>query len=159
MTAIVCVSQNWGIGRDGALLFRISADLKRFKALTVGKTAILGRKTLDTFPGGKPLKDRRNIVLSRRELDIPGAEIAHSFEEAAALGGDDAIVIGGASVYMALLSRCDRVYVTKVDAAPDADSFFPDLDDNPDWRVASESEVFEENGLKFRFVDYIRNCN
>ena len=159
MTAIVCVSQNWGIGRDGALLFRISADLKRFKALTVGKTVILGRKTLDTFPGGKPLKDRRNIVLSRRELDIPGAEIAHSFEEAAALGGDDAIVIGGASVYMALLARCDRVYVTKVDAAPDADSFFPDLDDNPDWRVASESEVFEENGLKFRFVDYIRNCN
>ena len=159
MTAIVCVSQNWGIGRDGALLFRISADLKRFKALTVGKTVILGRKTLDTFPGGKPLKDRRNIVLSRRELDIPGAEIAHSFEEAAALGGDDAIVIGGASVYMALLSRCDRVYVTKVDAAPDADSFFPDLDDNPDWRVESESEVFKENGLKFRFVDYIRNCN
>lgn len=157
MTAIVCVSQNWGIGRDGALLFRISADLKRFKALTVGKTVILGRKTLDTFPGGKPLKDRRNIVLSRRELDIPGAEIAHSFEEAAALGGDDAIVIGGASVYMALLSRCDRVYVTKVDAAPDADSFFPDLDDNPDWRVASESEVFEENGLKFQFVDYVRN--
>ena len=156
MTAIVCVSQNWGIGRDGALLFRISADLKRFKALTVGKTVILGRKTLDTFPGGKPLKDRRNIVLSRRELDIPGAEIAHSFEEAAALGGDDALV-GGASVYMALLSRCDRVYVTKVDAAPDADSFFPDLDDNPDWRVASESEVFEENGLKFRFVDYVRN--
>ena len=159
MTAIVCVSQNWGIGRDGALLFRISADLKRFKALTVGKTVILGRKTLDTFPGGKPLKDRRNIVLSRRELDIPGAEIAHSFEEATAFGGDDAIVIGGASVYMALLSRCDRVYVTKVDAAPDADSFFPNLDDNPDWRVASESEIFEENGLKFRFVDYIRNCN
>ncbi len=159
MTAIVCVSQNWGIGRDGALLFRISADLKRFKALTVGKTVILGRKTLDTFPGGKPLKDRRNIVLSRRELDIPGAEIAHSFEEAAALGGDDAIVIGGASVYMALLGRCDRVCVTKVLADADADSFFPRLDDNPDWRVASESEVFEENGLKFRFVDYIRNCN
>ena len=159
MTAIVCVSQNWGIGRDGALLFRISADLKRFKALTVGKTVILGRKTLDTFPGGKPLKDRRNIVLTRRERSIPGAEIVHSFDEAIALGGDDALVIGGASVYMALLSRCDRVYVTKVDAAPDADSFFPDLDDNPDWRVASESEVFEENGLKFRFVDYIRNCN
>ena len=157
MTAIVCVSQNWGIGRDGALLFRISADLKRFKALTDGKTVILGRKTLDTFPGGKPLKDRRNIVLSRRELDIPGAEIAHSFEEAAALGGDDAIVIGGASVYMALLGRCDRVCVTKVLADADADSFFPRLDDNPDWRVASESEVFEENGLKFQFVDYVRN--
>ena len=156
MTAIVCVSRSWGIGREGALLFHISADLKRFKSLTVGRTVILGRKTLDTFPGGKPLKDRRNIVLSHRDLDVPGAEIAHSFDEAAALGGDDAIVIGGASVYMALLSRCDRVYVTKVDADPDADSFFPNLDDNPDWRIESESETFEENGLKFRYVDYVR---
>ena len=106
MTAIVCVSQSWGIGRDGALLFRISADHKRFRALTVGKTVILGHKTLDTFPGGKPLKDRRNIVLSHRDLDVSGAEIAHSFDEAAALGGDDAIVSGCASVYMARLSRC-----------------------------------------------------
>ena len=97
MTAIVCVSRSWGIGRDGALLFRISADHKRFRTLTVGKTVILGHKTLDTFPGGKPLKDRRNIVLSHRDLDVPGAEIAHSFDAAAALGGDDAIVIGGAS--------------------------------------------------------------
>ena len=138
MTAIVCVSQSWGIGRDGALLFRISADHKRFRTLTVGKTVILGHKTLDTFPGGKPLKDRRNIVLSHRDLDVPGAEIAHSFDEAAALGGDDAIVIGGA------------------DSDPDADSFFPNLDDNPDWRIESESETFEENGLKFRYVDYVR---
>ena len=134
MTAIVCVSQSWGIGRDGALLFRISADHKRFRTLTVGKTVILGHKTLDTFPGGKPLKDRRNIVLSHRDLDVPG----------------------GASVYMALLSRCDRVYVTKADSDPDADSFFPNLDDNPDWRIESESETFEENGLKFRYVDYVR---
>ena len=157
MTAIVCVSKSWGIGRDGALLFLISDDHKRFRSLTVGKTVILGHKTLDTFPDGRPLKDRRNIVLSHRDLDIPGAEIAHSFDEAAALGGDDAIVIGGASVYMALLARCDRVYVTKVDADPDADSFFPNLDDNPDWRIDSESKVFEENGLKFQYVDYVRN--
>ena len=156
MTAIVCVSKSWGIGRDGALLFLISDDHKRFRSLTVGKTVILGHKTLDTFPDGRPLKDRRNIVLSHRDLDVPGAEIARSFDAAAALGGDDAIVIGGASVYMALLSRCDRVYVTKVDADPDADSFFPNLDDNPDWRIESESETFEENGLKFRYVDYVR---
>jgi len=83
MTAIVCVSKSWGIGRDGALLFLISDDHKRFRSLTVGKTVILGHKTLDTFPGGRPLKDRRNIVLSHRDLDIPGAEIAHSFDEAA----------------------------------------------------------------------------
>ena len=157
MTAIVCVSKSWGIGRDGALLFLISDDHKRFRSLTVGKTVILGHKTLDTFPGGRPLKDRRNIVLSHRDLDIPGAEIAHSFDEAAALGGDDAIVIGGASVYMALLARCDRVYVTKVDADPDADSFFPNLDDNPDWRPDSESAVFEENGLKSQYLHSVRN--
>ena len=105
MTAIVCVSRSWGIGRDGALLFRISADHKRFRTLTVGKTVILGHKTLDTFPGGKPLKDRRNIVLSHRDLDVPGAEIAHSFDEAAALGGDDAIVIdvGGTTTDLGVL--------------------------------------------------------
>ena len=156
MTASVRVSQSWGIGRDGALLFRISADHKRFRTLTVGKTVILGHKTLDPSPGGKPLKDRRNIVLSHRDLDDPGAETAHPADEAAAAGAHDANVIGGASVYMALLSRCDRVYVTKVDADPDADSFFPNLDDNPDWRIESESETFEENGLKFRYVDYVR---
>ena len=118
MTAIVCVSQSWGIGRDGALLFRISADHKRFRTLTVGKTVILGHKTLDTFPGGKPLKDRRNIVLSHRDLDVPSAEIAHSFDEAAALGGDDAIVIGGASVYeeAIALGIVDEFYITLVDA-------------------------------------------
>ena len=157
MTAIVCVSQNWGIGRDGALLFHISADHKRFRAMTLGKTVILGHKTLETFPGGRPLKDRRNIVLSRRDLKLDGAEVAHSFAEAAALGGDDAIVIGGASVYMALLDRCDRVYVTKVDSDPDADSFFPRLDDNPDWRIEHESEILEENGLKFQYIDYVRS--
>ena len=144
MTAIVCVSQNWGIGREGALLFHISADLKRFKSLTVGRTVILGRKTLDTFP-------------TRRERSIPGAEIVHSFDEAIALGGDDALVIGGASVYMALLDRCERVCVTKVYASADADSFFPCLDSSPDWRIEHESEMLEENGLKFQFVDYVRN--
>ena len=138
MTAIVCVSRSWGIGRDGALLFRISADHKRFRTLTVGKTVILGHKTLDTFPGGKPLKDRRNIVLSHRDLDVPGAEIAHSFDAAAALGGDDAIVIGGASVYMALLSRCDRVY-----------------DDNQTGGRRRARPLRKTDG-RLRYVDYVR---
>ena len=169
MTAIVCVSKSWGIGRDGALLFLISDDHKRFRSLTVGKTVILGHKTLDTFPGGKPLPRRRNIVITHNaDFDREGAVIVSSLQEALDAAadedpdklwviGDDAIVIGGASVYMALLARCDRVYVTKVDADPDADSFFPNLDDNPDWRIDSESKVFEENGLKFQYVDYVRN--
>lgn len=156
MTAVVCVSKSWGIGRDGALLFRISDDLKRFRALTTGKTVILGRRTLATFPGGKPLKNRRNIILSRTAQSIEGTEIARSIEDAIALADEDAVIIGGASVYAALLDRCERVYVTKVDADCAADSFFPDLDDSPDWRVERAGEAQEENGLRFRYVDYVR---
>lgn len=156
MQAIVCISENWGIGCDGQLLFRISADLKRFRALTTGKTVILGSRTLATFPGGRPLPNRRNIILTHRDLTVEGAEIAHSVEQAAALAGPDAIVIGGTSVYRAFLPYCDRVFVTAVEACPEADSFFPDLDASPDWMAVQESEMFEENGLRFRYIDYIR---
>ena len=156
MQTIVCVSETWGIGRDGDLLFRLRADMRRFRALTVGKTVILGSRTLRTFPDGKPLKDRRSIVLTRSETPIPGATLAHTREEALALAGSDAIVIGGASIYTLLLPYCDRALVTKVFAAPEADSFFPNLDAHPDWRVASESEIMEENGLKFQYVDYVK---
>lgn len=156
MTAIVCVSKNWGIGKDGQLLFHISADMKRFRALTTGKTVILGRKTLATFPGGKPLPNRRNIVLTHGNLSIDGADIAHSINEAAALSDNDAVVIGGSSIYEALLPLCDRIHVTMVDAAPEADSFFPNLDASPDWTVEQKSEPTEENGIIYRYIDYIR---
>lgn len=156
MTAVVCVSKSWGIGNDGALLFHISDDLKRFRALTTGKSVILGRKTLSTFPGGKPLKNRRNIVLTRSVPAIEGAEVARTAEEAIALAGEEAVVIGGASVYAALLARCERVYVTKVEADCAADSFFPDLDALPEWRVERAGEEQEENGLRFRYIDYVR---
>ena len=156
MNAIVCVSQNWGIGRDGQLLFHISADLRRFRIFTTGKTVILGHKTLLTFPHEKPLPRRRNIVLTRRDLVIEGAEVAHSVNEALVLAGkDDVMVIGGSSVYTALLPHCEHVYVTKVDACPKADSFFPDLDADPSWRLAWQSRAFEENGLRFQFCDYV----
>ena len=156
MQAIVCVSENWGIGRDGQLLFHLPADLKRFRALTLGKTVLLGSRTLATFPGGKPLPERRCIVLTRSEDPIPGAETVHTVGDALALAGEDAVVIGGASIYMMMLPHCDRVRVTKVHAAPEADSFFPNLDAHPDWRVESESEPMEEDGFTFRFVDYVR---
>ncbi len=155
MRAIVAVSQNWGIGRDGQLLFRISADLQRFKALTTGHTVVMGRKTLESLPGGRGLPNRRSLVLTRRDNFTPDrAEVVRSLEEAVALAGDEAFVIGGQEVYAQLLPYCTRVYVTKVFADAPADAFFPNLDQDPHWKPVSVSEVLEENGLKFQYVEY-----
>ena len=117
MTAIVCVDKNWAIGRENRLLFRISADLKHFRALTTGKTVVMGKNTLLSLPGGRPLPNRRNLVVSTTMAPREGVEIARSIEEAAALAGEDAVLMGGAQLYRALLPRCERVLVTQVDAA------------------------------------------
>ena len=155
MRAIVAVSQNWGIGRDGQLLFRISTDLQHFKALTTGHTVVMGRKTLESLPGGRGLPNRRSLVLTRRDNFTPDrAEVVRSLEEAVALAGDEAFVIGGQEVYAQLLPYCTRVYVTKVFADAPADAFFPNLDQDPHWKPVSVSEVLEENGLKFQYVEY-----
>lgn len=157
MQAIVAVSESWGIGRDGALLFRISADLKRFKALTTGHTVIMGRKTLESLPGGRGLPNRRNLVLTRQaDLAPEGAEAVHSLGELQALADSDAFVIGGQDIYEQLLPYCTRVYVTKVLSDAPADAFFPDLDRDPAWRIVSAGEVQEENGLRFQYVEYER---
>ncbi len=157
MRAIVAVSRSWGIGKDGALLFRISADLQRFKALTTGHTVVMGRKTLESLPGGRGLPNRRNLVLTRRENFAPErAEAVHSLEEAVALAGDEAFVIGGEEIYALLLPCCRRVYVTKIFADAPADAFFPNLENDPRWRAVSASEVLEENGIKFQYVEYER---
>ena len=162
MNAIVAVDANWAIGCQGDLLFSLPTDMRRFRTLTMGGTVILGRKTLDSFPGGKPLPKRRNIVITRNpDLAVEGADIAASPEEALALAqGDENIwVIGGGSVYTALLSRCKRVYLTKVDqAAENADTFFPNLDKLPNWKVEKRSEPVEENGLTYRFIDYVNTA-
>lgn len=161
MNAIVVADRNWAIGRDGGLLFSLPTDMKRFRSLTMGGAVILGRKTLESFPGGRPLPGRKNIVITRQKgLSVEGAAVVSSLSEALDAAGDtppDQIwVIGGGSVYTALLSRCKRVYLTKVDAqAEDPDTFFPNLDKLPGWEVEQESEPVEENGLTFRFVDYI----
>ena len=126
MTAIVCVDKNWAIGRDTALLFHISADLK-------------------------------NLVVSTTMTPREGVEVARSVGEAAALAGEDAVLMGGAQLYRALLPRCERVLVTQVDAAAEgADAFFPNLDAAPDWTAETVGEWQEENGLRFRYVDYVR---
>ncbi len=158
MNLIVAVDKNWAIGKDGDQLAYISGDLKRFKALTTGHPVILGRRTLATFPGGRPLKGRRNLILSRSPDFAPeGAEVFPDVPTLLAAAPEDSFVIGGASVYAALLDFCDAAYVTKIDRAfPGADRFFPDLDADRSWRVAEEGPVLEEAGLKFRYVIYRR---
>lgn len=163
MNAIVVTDKNWAIGRDGGLLFSLPTDMKRFRTLTMGGTVILGRRTLVSFPGGKPLPGRRNIVISHDGgLLIDHAEIAATPEEAASMtAGDDPDriwVIGGGSIYAALLARCKRVYLTLVDAAvEEPDTYFPNLDKLPGWEMVSSGEPMEENGLTFRFIDYINS--
>ena len=155
MNAIVAVSENGSIGKDNNLLFRISADLKRFKELTSGHTVIMGRKTLQSLPGGRGLPNRRNIVITHDpDFTAERAEVVHSIDEALALADEDAFVIGGASIYRAMLPYCDKVYLTRVYAHADADAFFPALDD---WQIVQESEIMEENGLRFQYIDYVKN--
>ena len=157
MQALVAVSQCWGIGKDGRLLFRLSADLRRFKALTTGRTVVMGRKTLQSLPGGKGLPNRRNLVLSRRMDYAPeNAEVVTSVEALLRTAGEDAFVIGGQQVYEQLLPHCERVHVTKVLADAPADAFFPNLDEDPAWRIASVSDVLTESGISFQYVEYCR---
>ena len=157
MDAIVAVYSDWGIGAKGTQPVVLSADRKLFKTLTDGATVIVGRKTLEDFPNGKPLKNRRNIVVSRQNIEIEGAEVVHSLEEAVSLVGEDpCFVIGGASVFRQFYPVLDRVYVTKIDLCPESDSFFPNLDESPEWILTYEGEELCENGISFRFTCYER---
>lgn len=157
MNLIVAVDKNWAIGKDGDQLVYLSEDLKRFKALTTGHPVILGRKTLATFPGGRPLKGRRNLILSRNTDFAPeGAEVFSDVETLRAVAPEDAFVIGGASVYRQLLPWCSTAYVTKIDRAFPADCHFPDLDQDPAWEQAEESVPLEQDGIIYRYLTYRR---
>jgi len=155
---IVAVDRNWAIGKDGDQLVYLSEDLKHFKALTTGHPVILGRKTLATFPGGRPLKGRRNMILSRSPGFAPeGAEVFQNLPALLEAAPEDAFVLGGASVYAALLDRCGTAYVTRIEASfPGPDCFFPNLDRLPQWHVTDEGPTLEEQGLRFRYVTYRR---
>lgn len=157
MNVIVAVDQNWAIGKDGDQLVYLKEDLKRFRTLTSGHTVILGRKTLATFPGGRPLKNRRNLILSRNpQFQAEGAEVFSSVEELVQKADKDAFVIGGASVYEQLLPYCDTAYITKIHAAFPADTYFPDLDKSEEWKVREESESLEQDGISYHYVTYSR---
>ena len=158
MEAIVAVFSDWGIGCEGTQQVVLKADRAHFRELTAGAAVIVGRRTLRDFPGGRPLKGRQNIVVTRQALTVEGAEVAHSAEEALALAAryPRTLVIGGASVYRQFLPHVDLVHVTKIDFRPKSDSFFEDLDASPDWRVREAGEWQEEDRLRFRFMSYER---
>ena len=161
MKIIVAADKNWGIGRDNSLLISIPADMKFFRSTTMGKVVVMGRKTLESFPGGKPLQNRTNIVLTRNpEYKVKGATVVHSIEELLeelkAYDSNEVFVIGGDSVYAAMLDYCDTAYVTKIDFAYEADSWFPNLDEKEEWAVAEESEEQTYFDLEYKFMKYCK---
>lgn len=158
MNLIVAADQNWAIGKGGDQLCYLKEDLKRFKGLTSGHPVILGRKTMATFPGGRPLKNRPNLILSRDpDFSVEGGTVFPDLESLLSAAPADGFVIGGGSVYKALLPYCDTAYVTRIaHAFPDADTFFPDLDADPAWQVVSAEAPLEQDGLVYRYVTYRR---
>ena len=158
MELIVAVYDDWGIGKDGTQPVALSADRKFFRETTKGAMVIVGRKTLADFPGGKPLPNRVNVVLTRGNPAIEGVEICNSPEEAAELAktANRAMVIGGGSIYRQMLPMCDTAYITKVHAKPESDTFFHNLDADPAWQQVEVLQSGEENGIAYEMILYKR---
>lgn len=159
MKLIVAAGKNWEIGKENQLLCHLPGDLKYFKERTQGKTVIMGRKTLESLPGGKPLPKRRNIVLTTdSSFEKEGCEIAHSIDEILELIGNDseAMVMGGGTVYRQLLPYCESCYITKIDKSFNADTYFPDLDSDDDFELVWQSDVNRENDIEYVFTEYKR---
>lgn len=157
MELVVAVDQNWAIGNNGDQLVYIPEDLKHFKELTLGKTVIAGLRTLATFPGGRPLKNRENWILCHDPNLAPeGARVFYDLESLLAAGPKDAVVIGGASVYKALLPYCDTAHITKIEACYPADTWFPNLDEDEAWEASEVSAPHVYEDLTFRYVTYRR---
>ncbi len=160
MNLIVAVYDDWGIGGKGTQPIALAADRKFFRETTKGACVIVGRRTLADFPGGKPLPNRTNLVLTKKPLDIAGARAVSSPEEAvaAAKAFEKAFVIGGGSVYKQMLKDCDWAYVTKIHAQPESDTFFPNLDTLADWELAEVLQSGEENGIAYEMCLYRRKA-
>ena len=157
MRAIFHADREWGIGKTNDLMFSLPKDMKFFRETTKGKVVVMGLNTLKSFPNGKPLKNRTNIVLSPDTVDedvITVHSLDELFQEIKKYPEDDVFVIGGASVYRALIPYCTQVLVTKVDTVGGADVFAPNLDADPAFRLEYESEAEEDNGYTIRFCTY-----
>lgn len=163
MKAIVAADNKWGIGYQNKLLVSIPSDMKFFRQTTTGKVVVMGRKTLESFPNGLPLKNRVNIVLTKnRNYDVKDAVIVHSekeiLEELKKYNSDDIFVIGGESIYRMMLPYLDLIYVTKIDRTFQADTFFPDLDAMEEWEMTEEGEEQTCFDLEFAFTKYERKA-
>ena len=161
MKAILSADRNWGIGKGNKLLVSIPSDMKFFRQTTTGKVVVMGRKTLESFPNGQPLKNRTNIVLTENpDYRVKDAVIVHSKEELLKTreqyDTEDIYIIGGESIYRMMLPYCDTVLVTKIDRAFQADTFFPDLDKMEEWEMTEEGEEQTCFDLEFRFTKYER---
>ena len=156
---IAAVDEDCAIGKNNQLLVRIPADQKLFREMTTGKVAVMGRKTLESFPNGQPLKNRTNIVLTHnKDYAVKDAVVVHSMdelhEELKKYDSDDVFVIGGEKIYEQLLDECDVAHITKIDFAYDADAYFPNLDQNPDWEITGDSEEQTYFDLEYYFYRY-----
>ena len=161
MNIIAAVDKNWAIGNKGDLLIRIPADLKLFQSETMGKVVVLGRKTLDTFPGGLPLKGRTNIIMSTKpDYQVKNATVVHSLEELRIelkkYPSEDVFVIGGESIYRMLLPYCDIAHITKIDHAYEADTYFPNLDELSEWQITADSDEQTYFDIAYEFLKYER---
>ncbi len=161
MNLIAAVDSNWAIGNKGKLLISIPSDMKYFRQMTEGKTVVMGRKTLESFPGKRPLKNRTNIVLTRNaSFHADGAVTVTSldelFGELKKYSDGDIFVIGGETVYKELLSYCDTAYVTKIERTYEADAYFPNLDTNTEWALAREGSEQTYFDATYKFTVYER---
>lgn len=161
MNIIVAVDKNWAIGNKGQLLVAIPADQKMFREETMGKVVVMGRKTLESLPGGQPLYGRTNIVLTRdKEFKVKGAVVCHSLlealEELKKYASEDIFICGGQGVYEQFLPYCNVAHVTWIDYAYEADTYFPNLDKNPEWVVAADSDEQTYFNLCYEFRMYVR---
>ena len=160
MEAIVAVYSDWGIGSGGTQPVVLKADRAHFKELTDGAAVIVGRKTLGDFPGGRPLEGRPNIGVTRQDIEVAGAQVAHSTGDALTLAAEyeRCLVIGGASVYRQFMPYLDTVHVTKIDLAPQSDSYFENLDSSPNWERIDEERWQSEGDIRYCFVTYKRRA-
>ena len=159
MNIVVAVNSDWGIGYGNTQSIVIPEDRRHFQKITKGCTVVAGRKTFEDF--GRPLPNRKTIIMTRdRSFKVSGAIAAHSIDEVLAIISDEdtekVFIIGGGSVYKQFLPICTHAYITKIESAPQSDTYFPNLDESPDWHIETQGEPVESKGIRYSFNIYMK---